>query len=82
MNHLEFDTLAFLAGYPNWIFTKEQVYEAVWDEPGENCGSAVTNVISQIRRKMRQAGTEQEYIQTVINQGYRFAAERKEESDT
>lgn len=77
LNHLEFDTLAFLAGYPNWIFTKEQIYEAVWKEAGENCGSAVANVISQIRRKLRLAGVEQEYIQTVINQGYKFVAEEK-----
>lgn len=81
LNHLEFDTFAFLAGYPNWIFTKEQIYEAVWEEAGENCGSAVANVISQIRRKLRQAGVEQEYIQTVINQGYKFVAERRAEAD-
>ena len=74
---MEFDTFAFLAGYPNWIFTKKQIYEVVWNEPGENCGSAVANVISQIRRKLRQAGVEQEYIQTVINQGYKFVAEEK-----
>lgn len=77
LNHLEFDTFAFLAGYPNWIFTKKQIYEVVWNEPGANCGSAVANVISQIRRKLRQAGVEQEYIQTVINQGYKFVAEEK-----
>lgn len=81
LNHLEFDTLAFLAGYPNWIFTKEQIYEAVWKEAGENCGSAVANVISQIRRKLRLAGAEQEYIQTVINQGYKFVEERRTEAD-
>lgn len=71
-NHLEFLTLAYLAARPNWVFTKKQIYEAVWKEPGEFCGSAVANVISQIRRKLRKAGVKKEYIQTVIHQGYKF----------
>ena len=54
LSRYEFFTLCFLAGHPGWVFTKEQIYEAVWKEAGENCGTAVTNVISQIRRKLRQ----------------------------
>lgn len=82
LNHYEFCTLEYLGRHPNWIFTKEQIYEAVWKEAGENCGSAVANVISQIRRKLRQAGAEREYIQTIINQGYKFVAERNAEADS
>lgn len=41
--------------------------EAVWKENPEHCGSAVTNVISQIRRKIGNG-----YIETVVGSGYRF----------
>jgi len=49
------------------VFSKEQIYEAVWKEHGMNCGSAVTNVVSQIRRKIGDG-----YIETVVGSGYRF----------
>lgn len=72
LSRLEFQTLSYLAEHPKWIFTQQQIYEAVWKEPGEFCGSAVTNVISQLRRKLKKAGVKKEYVQTVINQGYKF----------
>lgn len=67
MTHHEFFTLTYLAQHPNWVFSKEQIYEAVWKENSEHCGTAVTNVISQIRRKIGD-----EYIETVVGSVYRF----------
>ena len=67
LSHLEFATLLFLTKHPGWVFSKTQIYEAVWKEPGEGCGAAVTNVISQIRRKIGS-----KYITTVIGSGYKF----------
>lgn len=67
LSHLEFATLLFLAKHPGWVFSKNQIYEAVWNEPGEDCGAAVTNVISQIRKKLGS-----KYIKTVIRSGYKF----------
>ena len=67
LSHLEFQTLSYLALHPGWVITKEQIYEAVWKEDQEYCGSAVANVISQIRRKIGNG-----YIETVINSGYKF----------
>ncbi len=67
MPHHEFFTLLYLAQHPGWVFSKEQIYEAVWKSPGDECGSAVTNVISQIRKKIGDR-----YIETVINSGYKF----------
>lgn len=67
LSHLEFATLLFLAQHPGWVFSKTQIYEAVWKEAGEGCGAAVTNVISQIRRKIGS-----KYITTVIGSGYKF----------
>lgn len=68
MSHHEFFTLLYLAQHPGWVFSKEQIYEAVWKESGDG-GAAVTNVISQIRRKIGER-----YIKTVIGSGYKFEA--------
>ena len=69
MSHHEFFTLVYLGQYPGWVFSKEQIYEAVWRETGDRCGTAVVNVISQIRRKIGER-----YIKTVIGSGYKFEA--------
>ncbi len=45
---------------------KSRYYEAVWKESGDG-GTAVTNVVSQIRRKIGD-----KYIRTVIGSGYKF----------
>lgn len=66
MTHYEFFTLLYLAQHPGWVFSKEQIHEAVWKECGDG-GAAVVNVISQIRRKIGD-----KYIKTVIGSGYKF----------
>ena len=72
MTHREFHTFAYLARHPNWVFSTDQIYEAVWDEGCENQGTAVANIISQIRRKLALSGVERSYITTVIGSGYKF----------
>ncbi len=66
MSHHEFFTLLYLAQHPGWVFSKKQIYEAVWKGSGDG-GAAVTNVVSQIRRKIGD-----KYIRTVIGSGYKF----------
>ena len=68
MTHHEFFTLLYLAEHPSWVLSQSAIYESVWKEPGDKCGSAVVNVVSQIRRKIGD-----EYIETVVGSGYRFA---------
>lgn len=67
MAHHEFFTLLYLAQHPSWVLSQSVIYEAVWKEPGDKCGSAVVNVVSQIRRKIGDG-----YIETVVGSGYRF----------
>lgn len=68
MSHNEFFTLLYLARHPGWVFSREQIYEAVWKETGDG-GAAVVSVISQIRKKIGDR-----YIKTVIGSGYKFEA--------
>ncbi len=77
LSYYEFFTLYLLAKHPGWVFSKDQIYETVWRESGEHSGSAVANVIGQIRRKLRAGGAEREYIQTITNQGYKFILDGK-----
>ncbi len=72
MSYYEFSTLCFLAKHPGWVFTKQQIYEAVWNEPEGDCNTAITNVISQIRKKLHPNDPKNGYIKTVVNSGYKF----------
>lgn len=67
----EFQTLVYLASQPGRVFTKEQIYQAVWKEEPENVKNAVSCVIAKIRQKLRKY-TKKEYIQTVRGIGYKF----------
>ena len=67
----EFHTLAYLASHPEQVFTKEQIYQAVWKEEPVDVSSAVFCIIKNIRQKLREVTTK-EYIQTVWGVGYKF----------
>ena len=52
----EFRTLAYLASQPGRVFTKEQIYQAVWKEEPVDVSSAVFCIIGNIRQKLRKRG--------------------------
>lgn len=74
MSHYEFFTLCYLARHPGWVFSKQQIYEAVWQEAEGDSDTAVTNVISQIRKKLNPDDPIHGCIRTVVNSGYKFVA--------
>ena len=67
----EFQTFVYLASQPGRVFTKEQIYQAVWKEEPVDVSSAVFCIIGNIRQKLRKV-TKKEYIQTVWGVGYKF----------
>ena len=67
----EFRTLAYLASQPGRVYTKEQIYQAVWKEEPVDVSSAVFCIIRNIRQKLRKVTTK-EYIQTVWGVGYKY----------
>ena len=67
----EFQTLVYLANQPGRVFTKEQIYQAVWKEEPVDVSSAVFCIIANIRQKLREVTTK-EYIRTVWGVGYKF----------
>ena len=67
----EFDLLHFLSSHQGQVFTKEQIYEAVWDDIPVNVDAKVECMVYSIRKKLRKY-TDREYIQTVWGVGYKF----------
>lgn len=71
----EFDVLLYLAQRPNQAVTKEEVYEAVWqDELGEGYYNSVAVHVKRIRKKIEKDPENPKYIETVWGMGYRFRA--------
>lgn len=68
----EFKIVALLAGQPKRVFTKQQIYEAVWQEQYAVEDKTITVHVSNIRSKLRPSGTDS-YIQTVWGIGFKLA---------
>ena len=70
----EYDLLFYLALSPNRVFTKEQIYEAVFGYDGTADDTAITQHIKNIRAKLRVAGAG-EVLQTIWGVGYQWQNE-------
>ena len=71
LTHHEFDMMLFLARHPGQVFTREQLYEAVWDDIPVSVDAKVECMVYSIRKILR-AYTDRQYIQTVWGVGYKF----------
>lgn len=67
----EFDILSILSMHPRQVFSKEQIYEAVWGLEGNGDSNIVMEHIRRIRGKLEKK-TDQEYIETVWGVGYKW----------
>lgn len=73
----EFDVLFCLASHPGRVFTREQLYDHVWNEEAVfNVDDVVKTHIKNLRQKLSDADLE--YIKNVWGVGYRFHHEREE----
>ena len=68
----EFKIVELLASRPKRVFTKQQIYEAVWQENYAIEDKTITVHISNIRAKLRPSGTDG-YIQTVWGIGFKLS---------
>ena len=67
----EFKIVELLVSRPKRVFTKQQIYEAVWQEEYAVEDKTITVHISNIRAKLRPSGTDS-YIQTVWGVGFKL----------
>lgn len=68
----EFELLHYLASHPGQVFTKEQLYDAVWGEEEFGEISTVTVHIRRIRAKIEQDDKNPQIIRTIWGVGYKF----------
>ncbi len=68
----EFDLLTFLAETPNRVYTKEELFKAIWDMDSIGDIATVTVHIKKIREKIEYDTSKPQYIETIWGVGYRF----------
>lgn len=72
MSRYEYGVLSLMAQHPGKLFTKEQIFEAVWHKDSDSYLRAVTSTIGRIRQKIEDDKDHPRYIKTVSNLGYQF----------
>lgn len=68
----EFDLLTFLAQNPNHVYTKEELFQEIWDMESIGDIATVTVHIKKIREKIEFSTSKPQYIETIWGVGYRF----------
>ena len=71
LTRIEFNLLLFLASNAGTVFSKEELFCAVWGRDSENTMKVVANTISNLRKKIGDSSSHQPYIRTVRG-GYVF----------
>lgn len=72
LNAKEYKLLTYLMENPARVFTKKQLYRAVWDEDAYYDNNTIMVHISHIRNKIEANPKNPEYIKTIRGIGYKF----------
>lgn len=69
----EYEILCLLIRSPEKVYSKENLYESVWHDGYYGTDHTVTVHVSNLRKKIKAADPEEEYIQSVYGIGFRLA---------
>lgn len=74
LTNKEFDLLYYLASNPDTVYSKEKLFDEIWqyDPIGET--STITVHVNRIRDKIKEIDPNADFIHTVWGKGYRFKA--------
>ena len=72
LNHGEFSMLLLLASALGQVFSKEQLYDAAWNEEYRYGTTSVENIIWRLRQKLEPDPKHPTYIKTVFRVGYKI----------
>lgn len=73
MSDIEYHILLLLMQHPKKIFSAQNLYESVWDEPYfYSCNSTVMVHIRKLRVKIEEDPKNPRYIKTIWGKGYKF----------
>ena len=71
-----FEVFTHLAKYPNQVISKEQLLDAIWEEPEMVTPNVIEVAINQIRQKIdKPLGITT--VETIRRRGYKFCLEKK-----
>lgn len=75
LSDIEYNILLLLMKYPDKIFSAQNLYESIWNEPYfYNCNATVMVHIRKLRVKIEKNPKNPQFIVTVWGKGYRFGA--------
>lgn len=74
LNHSEYSILYCMAKSPGRIYTREQLYAAVWGEEYQYGMTSVDNTIWRLRKKLESDPRHPIFIKTVFRFGYKLDA--------
>ena len=69
----EFQILALLMKHPKTVFTRENIYQQVWEDSVYVEDNTVNVHISNLRAKLARIDKDTEYIKTVWGIGFKMA---------
>ena len=72
LTSMEYKLLIFMASNSNRVFTKQQLYEAVWGEEFNSDENIIMVYISKLRDKIEEIPRNPQYFKTIRGLGYRF----------
>lgn len=73
LTRLEFDLLAFLAGRPGQVVSRDELLESVWESSAEWQDPATVTVhVRRLRQKLEADPSSPDHLLTVYGVGYRF----------
>ena len=75
LSDIEYHILLLMMKHPRKIFSAQNLYESVWEEPYfYSCNSTVMVHIRKLRVKIEKDPKKPQYIRTVWGKGYKFDA--------
>jgi DNA-binding response OmpR family regulator len=69
LNRKEFDLLAYLAGRPNQVVTRQELVEEVWHQPYRGAEQTVDVHVSWLRRKLGETAARPRFLKIVRGVG-------------
>jgi two-component system catabolic regulation response regulator CreB len=70
LTRTEYELLAVLVRRPGVVFSREQLLQLVWSEPGASSDRSIDSHVKSLRAKLREVRPELEAIATHRGQGY------------
>ncbi len=70
LTNREFELLLFLAHHPNVVFSRNALYERVWQQDAVGDGATVTVHVNRLREKLEDDPSDPQIVKTVRGAGY------------